>query len=127
MTALTLWTGGILTATGLIAYLVTGAESITSLIPAVIGVLLLIAGGVAARAPGARRHAVHAALVIALLGALGSLMNVAQIGDLISGDAERPAAIVVSLIMFVLLIAYLAAGIRSFVAARKAEQGADAG
>lgn len=124
MTTLTLWTGGILTATGLIAYIVTGAESITSLIPAVIGILLLIAGGVAARSPGARRHAVHAALVIAILGALGSLMNVAQIGDLISGDAERPAAVVVSVIMFVLLLGYLAVGVRSFVATRKSDQGA---
>lgn len=119
MIALTLWTGGILTVTGLGAYLLTGAESITSLIPAFIGILLLIAGGVGARVDGARRHAVHAALVIALLGALGSLMNVAQIGDLIAGDAERPAAIVVSLIMLVVLLVYLAAGIRSFVAARK--------
>ena len=119
MITLTIWTGGILTATGLAAYLITGAESVTSLIPAVIGVLLLIAGGVGARVPGARRHAVHAALAIAVLGALGSLTNVAQIGDLISGDAERPAAIVVSVIMCVVLIAYLAVGIRSFVTARR--------
>lgn len=118
MVALTAWTGGILSVTGIVAYLVTGMESFTALIPTVVGVLLLIAALVAYRVPSARRHAVHAALVIALLGALGSLMNVAKIGDLFSGDAERPAAIVVSCIMFVLLLAFLAAGIRSFVAAR---------
>jgi cytochrome bd-type quinol oxidase subunit 2 len=118
--ALTLAIGSLLTATGVIAWFVTSMSSITALIPAFVGVLLLVTWLIARRGEGARRHAMHAAMVVALLGALGSLMNVAKIGSLIDGTAERPAAIVVSLIMFVALVVYLVLGIRSFVQARKA-------
>ena len=55
MITLTTWTGGILTVTGLIGYFATGMESVTSLIPTIIGVLLLIAALVASRVPNASR------------------------------------------------------------------------
>ena len=119
---MTLWIGGLLVATGVIAYIASGAASVTALIPAFVGILLVIAG-VVARNPNAHRHAIHAALVIALVGALGSLMNVAKIGDLFAGTAERPAAIIVSAIMLVLLVVYVVAGVRSFIAARRAREG----
>jgi hypothetical protein len=119
MTAVTLIVGAALTLTGIIAYVVSDAASATALIPSVVGVLILLCGLLALRGGALRKHALHAALVIALLGALGSLMNVVQIGDLIDGTAERPAAIVTSIIMFVVLVGYLALGIRSFVNARR--------
>ncbi|CAJ1495509.1 hypothetical protein [[Mycobacterium] burgundiense] len=126
MTKLTLWIGGLLVATGVIAYIASAAASVTALIPAFVGILLVVAGLIA-RNPNAHRHAIHAALVIALVGALGSLMNVAKIGDLFAGTAERPAAIIVSAIMLVLLLVYVVAGVRSFIAARRArDAGADA-
>ncbi|WP_166350570.1 hypothetical protein [Phytoactinopolyspora limicola] len=118
MRAATLGVGGILTLAGVVAYVASDAASATALIPSVVGVLILVCGWLAAN-ESRRRHAFHAAMVIALLGALGSLMNVAQIGDLIDGTADRPAAIVVSLIMFVVLVAYLVIGIRSFINARR--------
>lgn len=117
MTKLTLSIGGILVATGVIAYFTSGAASVTALIPSFVGILLVIAGLIA-RNPGAHRHAIHAALALAVLGAGGSLMNVAKLGDLFAGTAERPAAIIVSTIMFVLLLVYIAVGVRSFVRAR---------
>ncbi|CAN5893984.1 hypothetical protein BH23ACT5_BH23ACT5_17580 [soil metagenome] len=46
-------------------------------------------------------------------------MNVTDIGDVVAGTAERPAAVIVSTIMLVLLLAYLVAGVRSFIAARR--------
>jgi hypothetical protein len=46
-------------------------------------------------------------------------MNVAKIGQVFAGTAERPAAIIVSTVMFVVLVAYVALGVRSFVAARR--------
>jgi FtsH-binding integral membrane protein len=119
MTKLTNLVGLILTVVGIVAYVVSDSSSVTALIPTFIGVILL-ALGLASPNPKIHKHTIHAALVVALLGALGSLMNVIQIGDLISGDAERPAAIVTSTIMFVVLVAYIAAGVRSFKAARKA-------
>lgn len=120
MLALTTWIGGLLVATGVIAYIVSGAASVTALIPAFVGVLLLITAFIGNRSERTRKPAMHAAMVIALLSALGALMNVVKIGDLIAGTAERPAAIVTSLIMFVLLLILLGFGIRSFVAARSA-------
>jgi hypothetical protein len=111
-----------LTLAGVIAYVATDAASMTALIPSVVGVLIVLCGLLALKEPW-RRHAMHAAMVIALLGALGSLMNVAKIGDLIDGTAERPGAIVVSLIMLVVLVAYIAIGIRYLVNARRQRVG----
>lgn len=119
MVALTLAIGSLLTATGVIAWIATSMSSVTALIPAFVGVLLLVAGLIARRGEAVRRYAMHAAMAVALLGALGSLMNVAKIGSLFDGTAERPVAIIVSLIMFVALVVYLVFGIRSFVQARK--------
>lgn len=119
MTGLTYAIGGILTALGVGAYAATGAASVTALIPAFVGVLLLVCAVVAQQRQALHRHAMHAALAIALLGAAGSLMNVAELGDLVAGTAERPSAIVVSTIMFVLLVVFLAMGVRSFIAARR--------
>jgi hypothetical protein len=120
MLTLTTWTGALLVATGVIAYIATAAVSFTALIPAAVGILLLIAALIGRRSETARKHAMHVALAIALLGALGSLMNVVKLGDLFAGTAERPGAIIASTVMFVLLVAYLAAGVRSFVQARAA-------
>ena len=118
MTKLTLATGALLALTGAIAYLGTGTSSLTALIPSAVGVLMLVAGVLAGR-PSLHRHAIHAALAVALLGALGALMNVVKVGQLVSGTAERPAAIWASLVMFVALVVYLAFGARSFIAARR--------
>ncbi|MEJ5915592.1 hypothetical protein [Pseudokineococcus sp. 1T1Z-3] len=118
MTALTLLVGALLSTMGVVAYAATGAESLTALIPSVVGVLLVVAG-LLARKASLHRHAVHGALVVALLGLLGSLMNVARVPDVVAGTAERPAAVVVSTLMAVVLLGYLVAGIQSFVRARR--------
>jgi hypothetical protein len=119
MTRLTVVIGSVLVVVGVVAYAVTAAASVTALIPSLVGVLLLACAAVM-RKPAWHRQAFVAALVVALLGALGSLPNVARIGDAVAGTAERPAAVVVSTIMFVLLVGYLAIGARSLVAARRA-------
>ena len=120
MTLLTRSLGLALILVGVVAYLATGRTSVTALIPAFLGVIIAVLGVLAAR-PALHRHAIHAALVVALLGALGTLMNVAELPALLAGDAvERPGAVVASTITFVLCVAYLVAGVRSFAAARRA-------
>jgi hypothetical protein len=119
MTRLTFVIGSVLVVLGVVAYTATAAVSVTALIPSLFGVLLLVCAAVA-RKPEWHRHGIHAALVVALLGALGTLMNVARIGQLFAGTAERPAAVIESTLMFVLLVGYIAMGVRSFVAARRA-------
>lgn len=118
MTGLTFAAGGILTATGVIAYVASDASSLTALIPAALGVLILIAAFIS-RAPKARRHALHAALAISLLGIAGTAMNVMKLGELFAGTAERPNAVIASTITFVVLLVFLTAGIASFVRARR--------
>lgn len=119
MTRLTAIVGAALVLTGVLAFVLTATSSVTALIPAFVGGLLLICGAIASR-PALHRHGIHAALVVALVGALGSLMNVIKIGQLFDGSATRPVAIITSLILFVLCAGYVALGVRSFVAARKA-------
>jgi hypothetical protein len=117
MIRLTTVTGAVLVVLGVVGYVATAAASPTALIPSAVGVLLLVCAAIARSRPAIGNHA---ALVVALLGALGSLMNVARIGEVFAGTAERPTAVVVSTVMFVVLVAYLVAGVRSFVAVRRA-------
>lgn len=119
MTRLALAVGGLLTLTGIVGYIATGAVSVTALIPSVVGVLMLACGAIAAK-ESMHHHGIHASLLIAVLGAIASLMNVAKLGELIAGTAERPSAIVLSLILFVVTLGYTAIGVRSFIMARRA-------
>lgn len=118
MTRLTFGTGTALTVLGIVAYALTGAASVTALIPTFVGLLLLVCAALARR-PALHRHSIHAALAIAVLGAVGSLMNVVKLGDVFAGTAQRPSAIIVSTIMFVILAFYIAMGVRSFILARR--------
>jgi hypothetical protein len=110
--------GAVLVVLGVGAYALTSAVSVTALIPALVGVLLLACAAVA-RSAARRRAALIGALVVALLAALGSLMNVVRIGDVFAGTAQRPGAVIVSTIMFVLLVAYLVVGTRALLADRR--------
>lgn len=115
---LALSTGIALIVLGVVAYVVSGTSSLTAFIPSLVGLLLLVCGLLAGREP-LRRHAMHASAIVALLGFLGSLMNAVRIGTVLAGTAERPAAVVSSFIMAVLLLVYLVVVIRSFVRARR--------
>ncbi|GAB3053475.1 hypothetical protein [Sediminivirga luteola] len=116
MPRLTIALGIVLVVLGLISYAATAFASWTALIPSILGLLLLIFGLVGLKRP---KLGIHVALVIAAVGIAGTAMNVMQLGDLFAGTAERPAAVIVSTITFVLLIAYVIAGVRSFINARR--------
>ena len=115
---LALSTGAVLILVGVLAYALSGTSSLTAFIPSLVGLLLVVCGLLAGR-ESLRRHAMHASAVVALLGFLGSLMNAIRIGDVITGAAERPAAILASFVMAVLLLIYLVAAIRSFIQVRR--------
>ena len=103
---------------GLGGYFLTGAVSLTALIPAAFGLVIALAGLIA-RDERKRKHAIHAAVVVTLLGRLGSIRGLLQIGDLFDGTAARPAAIVSQTIMAVLTLVYIVMAVRSFARARK--------
>ena len=119
MTTITRAIGAVLIAVGLVAYLGTGAESVTAAAPAALGLLLLVFGVLAGR-EHLHQHMIHAALVVALLGLVASAMPLAELPALLGGgEVERPAAVLASTAMALLCLVYLVLGIRSFAAARR--------
>ena len=118
MVNLTIGVGVWLIALGIGGYVITAMASPTALIPSAFGLLLTIAG-VIGRAPERRKMAMHLAMGVALLGLVGSIGGLAPALQYLSGtEVARPAAAVARSLMAITLIAYLVAGIRSFLAAR---------
>lgn len=125
MAKTTILFGALLTLLGLITYF--GAESlgaskrsVTALIPAFVGVPLAILGVVAQR-PGARKHAMHAAAALALLGFLASAGRFIAVGA--APTSVGPAAL---LIMAILCGVFVGLCVRSFIAARRAREAGSA-
>ncbi|WP_010523586.1 hypothetical protein [Nesterenkonia sp. F] len=118
MPRLTIGLGGILVLLGIVAYIATAFASATALIPSALGVILVISGIIGVKRP---KIGIHIALVVALVGALGTLMQVSSLPALFAGEAERPGAVITGTIAFVLLVVYLVLGVRSFIRARRWE------
>ncbi len=123
MAAITLALGASLIVLGVAGYVLTGAVSVTALIPAAFGVLFVLAG-LLARSDRWRMHAMHAAVLVALLGFLGSARGLLGLGKVFDGTAVRPAAIVAQTIMALLTLGYIVVAVRSFIQARKARRAA---
>jgi hypothetical protein len=104
---------------GVGGYVLTGAASPTALIPAGLGaVLLLLAAW--GRQEGARKHAMHGAMLIALVGIAGTVRGLMQLPTLLAGgEVARPAAVYAQSLTALVLVVLLVSGIRSFVAARR--------
>jgi hypothetical protein len=112
--------GIILILLGVASYVLTDRTSVTALIPAIFGAVLLICALIARANEGARKHAMHAAVAVGLIGALAALGR--GVPAAMAGDATRPA-VMSQLVMGVLLLIYVALGVQSFVAARRARTG----
>ena len=110
--------GFLLIVLGLVGYLATGRTSVTALIPAMVGAILLVLA-LAARNPAARKHVMHAAVALALVGALGTLARI--IPAIGQGTLGRPATLA-QIAMTVILAVYVALGVRSFIEARRARR-----
>ena len=121
--AATIALGVALIVLGLAGYSLSGAVSLTALIPAAFGLLFVLAG-VLARDDRRRMHAMHAAVVLALLGFLGSARGLLRIGDVFHATSARPAAIVAQSLMAVLMLVYIVIAVRSFIQARSGRRAA---
>lgn len=111
--------GLILIVLGIASYVATGRTSVTALIPAIFGAIFVICALVA-RTESMRKHAMHVAVAVGLIGALASLGR--AIPAVMDGGATRPA-VMSQLVMAALLIVYVYLGVQSFIAARKARLG----
>jgi hypothetical protein len=111
--------GVILLVLGIAGYFGTGMVSITALIPAVFGVLLLVLG-VIARDPGKRKHAMHFAAMVGLIGFAGSVGGLIKFFSLLSGQpVERQSAVIAQAVMAILMIVFVGLCVRSFIEARR--------
>lgn len=124
MPAITFLIGFLLVLVGIGGYGIAhsqGHASPTALIPSIIGGLILLCAILAIFKESLRKHAMHAALLIAVLGMLGTVMGVIKLITLItSGSVDRPLAAVSQTVTFVLCLAFVIFGVRSFIAARRA-------
>ena len=108
---------------GILSYILTDFASITALIPAFFGILFAGLGFWGKSSESMRKHTMHAALVLALLGLGGSFSGLISLIGALSGTMpERMSTTVGQSIMAVLCIIFLIAGIKSFIDARKARQ-----
>jgi hypothetical protein len=122
MSIVILITGIVLAITGIGFWLATGAQAVTSLIPAFLGVPLAICGGLMlAISSPARRHLAHVAAILALLGVLGGLgMGVPGLIKILNGaEGVRPVAVTLQLIMGGISTVLMTLMIRSFVLVRR--------
>ena len=115
MAKLTIGVGAVLVLLGVILFLATEAK--TSLIPAYFGVPLAVCGALAMK-PAYRKHAMHAAAVIGVLGFLLPLGRL--IPTLARGRLPASSALVGLVGMSVVCGLFVVVCMRSFIAARRA-------
>ena len=115
-------TGVLLLLLGIFSYVLTGAESVTALIPSFFGILFLLLGLVAGRKESWRKHAMHAALLVAILGLFGTFGGIIEVFEYVGGtEPLRPAAAISRSIMALICIVFLVFGVKSFIDVRKQE------
>ena len=111
-----LWFGRLLVLVGIVGYgygISAGNASLTALIPAAFGVVLMVLGYIAKRS-ASPKMAMHIAM---LFGLLGFILPAARLVSKL-GDLTMNAAVVSQIAMAVICLLFVILGIRSFVAAR---------
>ena len=101
----------------------TGAASITALIPSLFGVVFCALGLLAKKSDSMNKHSMHAALLLAILGLGGSFGGLLNIVWLIGGtQPDRLGASTSQALMALICIFFIIAGINSFRSARKSRE-----
>ncbi len=118
MSSTTILFGVLLTLLGLAGYVLTGASSPTALIPTIFG-LLLLALGLLARLEPMRKHAMHAAATVALLGCGGALFSLMRT----PAGPRSPMAVSSQTAMVILTAVFVGLCVKSFIDVRRARTG----
>lgn len=121
MTVTSIVAGILLVVVGAIGYaygMNAGTASVTALIPAFFGIVLILCGAIGMVADGVRKHLMHLAVVVALLGFILTAGRLVM--KLATGGLEASAAVVSQSAMAVVCLIFVVLAIRSFAAARSA-------
>jgi hypothetical protein len=119
MAKLSITYGVIFILMGLISYFGISSESITALIPAFIGVPMLVLGWLGLNEKYLK-HTMHGAAVLMLLGFFGTLGGLIKFFKMLGGaETARPATVTVQAIMAILCLVFLIFAVKSFIDARK--------
>ena len=95
----------------------------TWLIPTGVGLPLIILGILAARSAASRKHYMHAAVTLGLLGGLLALFQgTSQLLKLVRGEEVKSLAAGMVWTMTVLCFAFVGMCVQSFISARKARE-----
>ena len=110
-----LLTGAALIVLGIVVTILSDSGSVTSLIPAFVGVVFVAIGVVARAKPDLNHHLMHAAAAVSLIAILGSLGSVI-------GRGSTGWALFAQLATIVIVAVFLQQAVQSFIAARKARE-----
>ena len=94
-------------------YAKDGVAHFTAMIPAIIGLLILLCGAVAIFTESLRKHMMHAALLIAAFGGIATAITI------FTGKLEMSAPLASKSVTAVLCFVFVILGVRSFIAARR--------
>jgi len=122
MPSTAIWSGRILVLIGIIGYAwgyFNPPLSYTSLIPAGFGIALMIFGHLSIWKDDLRKHFMHVAVVIGLLGFLAALGGMFRKGV----PTTLSAGIVSELAMAIVCLAFVVLCVRSFIAVRRERAG----
>lgn len=113
-----IWTGRILIIIGVAGYsygFFGGNASVTAMIPAFFGIVILVLGHLAVAKEGISKHLMHAAVLVAFLGfALPAGRLATKLTEI-----SMTAAYISQISMAVVCLVFVVLALRSFVAARR--------
>lgn len=123
MPNITIVFGGLLCALSVVTLLLTGGEvkSVSIFIPCFVGIPLLFLGILGGLRPGARKHAMHGAAALGLLGGLAALgRGIPQALKILRGEAVDVLPFAMVWAMTLICITFVFICIESFISARRA-------
>jgi hypothetical protein len=122
MAKLTIIFGVVLILVGLLGFVATGHHAPTSLIPAIVGVILAALGAFANTDDVKKRMlSMHIAVTLGLLGFLGTAKSIFDYIQMERGiQFPHPIAVEEKAAMSAILLVFVALCVRSFITARRA-------
>lgn len=112
-----IWFGRLLILLGILGYgygLTAGSASVTALIPAAFGVVLMVLGHAASARENLRKHLMHAAVLVAVIGFMMTAGRLA----LKFSELSLSAGVVSQAVMAVICLIFVVLAVRSFAEAR---------